>query len=246
MLIVPLWRLQSYRPQFDRAQAFETAQRWTDILAHDLPANSVLVSNDRDDITPMLYKQYIEKRVPGMTGLFPLISPEPGWEDLNTTLASALATDRPVYTIKAMPGIEALYQTELVGADVYRVLGPHLMPEISFDYPYGSALRWLNIAWSGDAKPGAQLRVTLTWQATQSPPAPWHSFLHLLDAQGEKVAQADDHQPGGDYLPAPLWNPGDIIVDTFTLTLPDDLPPANTHWRPVSTTLPQANARPIH
>jgi hypothetical protein len=59
----------------------------------------------------------------------------------------------------------------------------------------------------------------------QQPAATWKSFLHLYDAAGEKVAQAEDHQPGGDYLPSTLWRPGAVIADNFTLPLPVNLAP---------------------
>ena len=71
---------------------------------------------------PLLYLQQIEDRSPDLTGLFPLISPDPAWADLRATLDSALATGRPVFTIKPMPGVEALYAVEALPGDMLHVL----------------------------------------------------------------------------------------------------------------------------
>ncbi len=231
ILILPYLLFVAYRPQFDRARAYETALRWLDIVALPLPADAILVSNDRDEMTPMLYFQQVEGRAPAMSAIFPLISPDPAWADLNTTLATALSTGRPVYTIKPMPGVEALFQVDAsmdaASAGVIAIDGPHPTPDPSFESPYGPYLRWLNIDWSGNTAPGGEMDVTLIWRVTQTPPTAWHSFLHLLDASGNKVAQADDHRPGGFYLPAPLWRPGDVVHDAFRLPIPADLPPGD-------------------
>lgn len=226
-LAIPYFHFQTHRHEFDRSGAYATTFRWQEILKQKLPADAILVSNDRDEITPLLYFQHVLGQAPHLTGLFPLIHPGPAWADLNTTLATATASGRPVYTIKAMPGLEALYHTETLAAGVYQIEGPYPAPTPSFESPYGDYLRWLNTTWSGATYPGGDLHVELSWRIVQPPPLPWHSFLHLLDPSGSKIAQADDHRPGGDYLPAPLWRPGDIVQDAFTLHLPADLPPGN-------------------
>lgn len=231
ILILPYLLFMGHRSEFDRSRAYETAVRWHEILALPLPGDAILVSNDRDEITPLLYYQHVEGRAPEMSGVFPLISPDPAWADLNATLSSALTAGRPVYTIKPMPGVEALYETNAsmdgAAAGVIGIESAYPAPSPSFESPYGPYLRWLNIDWSGDTAPGGEMEVTLIWRVTQTPPAAWHSFLHLLDKQGNKVAQADDHRPGGDFLPAPLWRPGDVVHDAFRLPLPPDLPPGD-------------------
>ncbi len=223
-LILPALMFQRYHTTFNHAGEPETARiQWESILAQPLAPDALLVSNDRDEMVPLIYLQQIEDRAPDMLGLFPLIAATPDWEDLNMTLKSALATDRSTYVIKPMPGIEALYRVQPAGGTVTQVLGPQPAPPDSFEAPYTADLRWLGIQWSGEVHPGATLDVTLYWRAVQRPSVVWHSFLHLYDAAGEKVAQADDHRPGGEYLPSTLWRPGDVIVDSFRLTLPDDL-----------------------
>jgi len=222
-LALPFFLYQDYHDQFDRSDDRAARRQWEMILAQPLAEDGLLVSNDRDEMVPLIYLQQMEARAPEMLGLFPLIAPTPDWEDLNVTLKSALATQRPTYVIKAMPGIEVLYRVENAGGDVYQVLSPQPAPPDSFEAPYTPDLRWLGIQWSGEPQPGETLDVTLYWRDVQRPTAVWHSFLHLYDATGEKVAQAEDHRPGGEYLPSTLWRPGDVIADAFQLTLPENL-----------------------
>ncbi len=224
-LALPFFHFRQYHAQIDRSHDRAARQQWETILAQPLADDALLVSNDRDEMAPLIYLQQIDDRAPGMLGLFPLIAPTPDWADLNMTLKSALATQRPVYIIKPMPGIEALYRVQPAGVGVFRVMGPQPAPAHSYEAPYTDDLRWLGIDWSGRAQPGGTLDVTIFWRDVQRPSAAWHSFLHLYDAAGEKVAQAQDHRPGGDYLPSTLWRPGDVIVDGFQLNLPADLPP---------------------
>jgi hypothetical protein len=224
-LALPFSLYQTYHAQFDRSRDRAARTQWETILAQPLADDAALVSNDRDEMVPLIYLQQVEGRTPGMLGLFPKIAATPDWEDLNVTLKSALATGRPTYVIKSMPGIEALYQVQAAGVDVWRVEGPQPAPPDSFEAPYTENLRWLGIDWAGQVQPGGTLEVTIYWRAVQRPDAVWHSFLHLYDAAGEKAAQAEDHRPGGDYLPSTLWRPGDVIADQFEIALPAELVP---------------------
>jgi hypothetical protein len=225
VLLIPFLHFQNYRSEFDRSRDYEARQRWEIILDQPLADNAILVSNDRDEIVPLVYLQQIERRAQDMLGLFPLISPDPGWSDLNTTLSSSLDSGRSVYTIKTMPGIEALYQVEAMDGDLTHVVDRQLAPDPSFEMPYGDYLRWLNLDWWGDAVPGGVMTVVIYWRVTETPPTTWHSFLQIYNEAGEKIKQADDHRPGGDYLPSSLWRPGNIVVDSFVMPLPDVLPP---------------------
>ena len=68
---------------------------------------------------------------------------------------------------------------------------------------------------SVEAGPDAQ-QVTLWWEATAAPPAagpPGYTvFVHLLDAAGNLVAQADG-PPNDGLSPTTIWQPGDVVRD---------------------------------
>ncbi len=63
---------------------------------------------------------------------------------------------------------------------------------------------------------GADLLVTLWWEAVQAPDRDYVVFLHLLDEQGTLVAQ-DDRMPAGGASPTTIWQAGDIIRDEHHL-----------------------------
>jgi hypothetical protein len=70
--------------------------------------------------------------------------------------------------------------------------------------------------------PGSPLEVTLHWHALETPDRDYHTFVHLLDAGGNIVAQ-DDGPPGGGELPVLGWLPGEYLADPRLLQLPSDL-----------------------
>jgi hypothetical protein len=70
------------------------------------------------------------------------------------------------------------------------------------------------------------LTYTLYWRSRTGVDFDYTVFAHLLDAQGNKVAQLDwqPHDAAGP-LPMSAWIPDRPVVDTQTLALPPDLPP---------------------
>jgi hypothetical protein len=68
------------------------------------------------------------------------------------------------------------------------------------------------------------LDVTLYWQALRPVETAYTVFVHLLDEAGTLVAQ-QDRPPAG--YPTAVWRPGEVIVDSFTIAIPPDLPPGN-------------------
>jgi hypothetical protein len=69
----------------------------------------------------------------------------------------------------------------------------------------------------------APLAVELIWEAEQTPASNYQVFLHLLNANGETVAQADG-QPVHWTRPTTTWQPAETISDRYALWLPA-LPP---------------------
>ncbi len=72
--------------------------------------------------------------------------------------------------------------------------------------------------------PGRELLVALEWQSLRPVDRDFQVFVHLLNEQGEKLAQRDG-QPVLWLRPTSTWQPGERIVDRYGLLLPDDLPP---------------------
>jgi hypothetical protein len=71
--------------------------------------------------------------------------------------------------------------------------------------------------------PGDVLPLELTWQADGIPGGRYKIFAHLLDADGQLVAQYDS-EPGGGARPTDGWLAGETVGDRRGVLLPPDLP----------------------
>jgi 4-amino-4-deoxy-L-arabinose transferase-like glycosyltransferase len=65
---------------------------------------------------------------------------------------------------------------------------------------------------------GDSVVLTITWQSLQPVPYDATTFVHLKDAKGDILAQAD-RQPLDGRFPTSYWLPGQIITDVFKLPL---------------------------
>jgi hypothetical protein len=73
---------------------------------------------------------------------------------------------------------------------------------------------------------GAELPLTLFWQALATPGKSWTVFVHLLNAEGDIVAQ-QDQIPGAGQFPTTGWLPNEYIADAYGLLIPTDAPPGD-------------------
>jgi hypothetical protein len=221
---LPLWMAATRYADVDQSGNTRARARWTEILAQPLPRDAVLVSDDRNNMMPMWYFQYVDGVRGDLLGLFPLITPD--YPTLGHILDLALGTGRPIYLIKEMPGIDVKVRTVAEGP-LWRVLGPAVEgdPEFSRDASLADAVALVGYDLAPQSpRPGDVLAVSLYWEALRPLEDQYHTFVHLLDAQGQKVAQSD-RQPGGVYYPTTLWRPGERLRDDHTLTIPGDAPP---------------------
>lgn len=72
--------------------------------------------------------------------------------------------------------------------------------------------------------PGEALLLALRWESLQAVAYNYHVFVHLVNSQGEKLAQRDG-QPVQWLRPISTWQPGEEIIDHYGLLLPADLAP---------------------
>jgi hypothetical protein len=71
--------------------------------------------------------------------------------------------------------------------------------------------------------PGSPLEVVLHWHVLETPDRAYHTFVHLIDAGGQIVAQHDGPPSEGE-APALGWLPGEYVIDSHLLSLPFVLP----------------------
>jgi hypothetical protein len=78
--------------------------------------------------------------------------------------------------------------------------------------------------------PGDVVPLTLFWQRTAAVAEDYSVFVHLLDGNGQLVAQTDSGPVGGSR-PTSGWGKGELIVDRHGLPLPDKLPAGDYELR---------------
>ena len=74
-----------------------------------------------------------------------------------------------------------------------------------------------------ETQPGGELLLELHWESLQAVNENYQVFVHLLNADNEKLAQRDG-QPVQWMRPTSTWQPGERITDRYGMVLPDDLP----------------------
>lgn len=103
---------------------------------------------------------------------------------------------------------------------------PTLLPLVPTNVRFGPAIRLTGFWFNARAlRPGAVLPVVLQWAALSPPPADYTVFIHLLAADGSRVAQSDAYPTWLTPAPTSQWPPETALLDSHQLALPDNLPP---------------------
>jgi 4-amino-4-deoxy-L-arabinose transferase-like glycosyltransferase len=79
----------------------------------------------------------------------------------------------------------------------------------------------------GTPAPGARIQLDMLWAVEAKTADNWTQFIHL--SGGDTGLPLADSVPRGGNYPTWAWSPGEYIADTWTFTLPDDLPPGEYH-----------------
>ena len=72
-------------------------------------------------------------------------------------------------------------------------------------------------------RPGDTLEYSLYWTVAAPPTEDYHGFVHLVDAQGDAIARADQ-LPGSYFHPPMTWDTAHIREDTYTVRVPESTP----------------------
>jgi uncharacterized membrane protein len=92
----------------------------------------------------------------------------------------------------------------------------------------GDRVRFLGYDLDTDSvRAGEPLSFTLYWQALRQMGESYTVFTHLLEPSGEIVGQKDSIPRQGAY-PTTLWQPGEVITDSYSFTVVPDAPPGNS------------------
>ncbi|MBI1881653.1 MAG: hypothetical protein HYR94_26035, partial [Chloroflexi bacterium] len=74
--------------------------------------------------------------------------------------------------------------------------------------------------------PGADLTLTLFWQAETPIAVDFTVFVQLVDGANQILAQGDG-KPQGGFYPTPFWQPGETIIDRHTFPLSVNIRPGS-------------------
>lgn len=110
-----------------------------------------------------------------------------------------------------------------------RVASEHpltISPQYPLNYKLGETIALLGYDVSGQIRSGEPLTVTLYWKAEASSAESYAAFVHLLDQNGQSLAQHDSLPRHGRY-PTSAWQPGDVIPDEHVIQIPPSA--ANQH-----------------
>jgi len=110
-------------------------------------------------------------------------------------------------------------------ADYIEVAGLPEQPAIPLQPAtiFAEPLRLEGVTLDGDLRAVTPLNITLFWNSLGEISQPFTTFVHLVDANGQIVAQSDQPPLGG-FIPMTEWRTGQSIVDTVFLIPPDPLP----------------------
>jgi hypothetical protein len=209
LALLPLSLLWSNYSSVDRSGDYQ-ARKWAEaLLSEPIPEGAILVSNDRNEITPLLYLQYVEGKRPDLLTMFPLMLPGEEYFNVVRVIDTVLDVDRPLLLIKPMPGLEIKYRMEPLG-QLVMIQGPAVTgaPEYPVNLALDGALNLVGYDLEPDEPlPGEDLQVSLHWRVERKLGQDYHTYVHLLDEEGQTIAQSD-HRPGQEYYPSSLCNPG--------------------------------------
>lgn len=212
-------------------------------LAKNTPASAVIAVDDIGAIGFLSGRELID--------LNGLVSPElwpavrlPERPQRNVELTRLLSQTRPDYVVSfplwrweiitnPVAAAELFHvrtetQTIIFQQDAYvhQVNWPYVNQMPPTAQPAGQFLGeaiQLQGAEMGELTAGQPLTFTLYWQSVASVTTNYDIFIHLLNEQGEIVAQADQ-QPVAGLAPTAVWRPGDVVRDPYQLPLPAELP----------------------
>lgn len=219
-------------PRVQRATDDSAARAWSGLLAAPLPEGAVLVSNDRDEMAPLWYLKYVEGTRPDLDGLFPLLQGGEDWRDVAGVTERGLASGRPVYLVKPMPGLELAFGLDEPAAVAPAGrLGPPVrvrgaVTETAPGHPagivFGERLELVGFDLApARARPGEVQPIVLYWRALGPLDRNYVISVQLIAADGAKAGQSDE-QPGGQFLPMTGWRAGVVLRDPRTIAISPD------------------------
>lgn len=131
--------------------------------------------------------------------------------------AAWLATNGSFAAFQSFPGSQlSLY-----------VLAAPQAPAVPLAVTLGDSVRLTGFSLESDqVQAGQPLLLTLFWEGMRPMDRDYTVFVHLVDENGQLVAQTDG-QPGGGTRPTSGWQPGEGVQDSYAVPLATDIAPGD-------------------
>jgi hypothetical protein len=106
----------------------------------------------------------------------------------------------------------------------------HISPSVPVSMQWAENIELLGYDLDAPAyHAGEKTRATLYYRGLAPMDHNYTAFVHLLGptnpATGGPLWAQDDSEPCRTFYPTSVWDVGEIVIDTFTLELPQDIPP---------------------
>ncbi len=227
--LLPLQNVFNNFSAQDRSRHTETRAQWENWLGADIPTDAILLTNDRDEMTPLYYLQLVEHQRPDLIGLFPKIVPDARYSNIVALVAQVAPSNRPIYTIKPVPALTLRYSIDSADNGLSRVdVTPLAPPQNPSNVVLGSALRVVGFSLlNGSASAGQNITLGVQYEPLHRLKRDYTFSLQLFDANNNKVAQGNDHIPGQDEYPPSKWQGAEVLQDQFKIALAPNLPAGN-------------------
>jgi len=123
------------------------------------------------------------------------------------------------------------FDAELSGP-VFPIAAPVVEPAVEptvenrLDYRFGNAIRLVGYDVSRSvAPPGQTVELTLYWQTAAPIATDYSVFNQIVDRETNRMQGQRDGQPGCDGQPTSGWQPGELIVDAYSIPVFADATP---------------------
>lgn len=224
-VLLPLQNLFSNFYLEDRSRDRETQQAWESLIASDLPSDAILISNDRDEMTPLYYMQLVEGERENWLGAFPKIAPGARYDNVVALVERLAPSGRPMYALKPIPALGLRYEIEQLESGLWLVrpitIGP---PQRESDVVLDDTLRVRGFSLlAGERFAGEPITLGVQYEPLARLERDYTTSLQLFNQAGDKIAQGNDHIPGEGEYPPTRWRPGQVVQDRFEIDLDPEL-----------------------
>jgi len=196
----------------DRSQTWDVYDYGADMLTNVAPDGEVV---------GLLGETTLLRYFRDVLGQRPDISVTPADAEATRFAAvdAALATGRPVYLTRDLPGAATRYSLDAAGPLI--AVSPKAPPSASpAGRPIGAGIVLVDAhSETHRTHAGKVLRLALTWVAAAPVTEELKVSARLLDGTGQVVA-ADDRVPVHFAYPTTAWVPGERVQDVYDLVLP--------------------------